>query len=299
MHSFFSIVIPTYNRVSLIGATIDSVINQTFENFEVLVIDDGSTDNTGNYIKSKYFYDDRIKYFYKDNQERGAARNYGFKKSIGNFVLFLDSDDLLKNIHLENLYEIIIKNPSIDFIASKFQLNRNGFFVDSELSVLEEGFYDINIVLKGNPFACNFAVRRNNPNLILFREDKNFIIVEDWVFLVENLRNNKIYLINSNSVIMNDHEHRSMHGSQDLIIKARLFALNWLLKNYSFNHSHARIITGNSYYFCSIHNYIDGRKIQGLQFLIKSVKYLGWDLRTMKLLIKLLIGRNLILTLSR
>ena len=71
----FSIVIPTYNRAHLIGKTIESMLRQEFQDFEILVVDDGSKDNTGDVVKT--FTDSRIQYFKKENAERGAARNYG------------------------------------------------------------------------------------------------------------------------------------------------------------------------------------------------------------------------------
>ena len=87
-----SIIIPTYNRTDLISRAISSVLNQTFKNFEVIIIDDGSTDNTENVVKS--FNDSRIKYI-KNKKNVGAAvtRNIGIKAAKGKFIAFQDSDD--------------------------------------------------------------------------------------------------------------------------------------------------------------------------------------------------------------
>ncbi len=96
----FSIVIPTYNRSQLIPLTLDSVLEQTFFDFEIIVVDDGSTDTTGNTI-ARYLADSRIKYYKIGNSERGAARNYGATKSNGQYVTFLDSDDIFLPWHLK------------------------------------------------------------------------------------------------------------------------------------------------------------------------------------------------------
>src|SRR5690554_6195096 len=96
---FFSIVIPTYNRAEIIGETIQSVINQSFSDFELLIVDDGGTDETDKVVAT--FPDKRITYFKKENAERGAARNFGANKSKGKYLNFLDSDDLLYPNHLE------------------------------------------------------------------------------------------------------------------------------------------------------------------------------------------------------
>jgi len=87
-----SVIIPTYNYGEFIQDAIDSVLNQTYGNFEILIIDDGSTDNTKEIIGK---YDDgRIRYFYKENEGPSAARNYGIKESKGDYICFLDADDI-------------------------------------------------------------------------------------------------------------------------------------------------------------------------------------------------------------
>lgn len=104
----FSIVMPTYNRGLLIGKAIESVISQVYENWELLIIDDGSIDNTKDVVNK--FKDQRIKYHYQDNQERSAARNNGINLAIGDFICFLDSDDYYLNNFLFEFNKAIIKN---------------------------------------------------------------------------------------------------------------------------------------------------------------------------------------------
>ena len=76
--TFFSVVVPTYNRSHLVGKTIDTILSQDYPSFELIVVDDGSTDNTEEVLK-KYSGDNRFRYYKKENGERGAARNFGFK----------------------------------------------------------------------------------------------------------------------------------------------------------------------------------------------------------------------------
>jgi glycosyltransferase involved in cell wall biosynthesis len=91
-----SVIIPTYNRARLIAEAIRSVLDQTYQDFEIIVIDDGSTDNTREVVGS--FKDPRIKYIYQENRGVCIARNNGIKNSNGDYIIFLDSDDmLLKN----------------------------------------------------------------------------------------------------------------------------------------------------------------------------------------------------------
>lgn len=107
---YFSIIIPTYNRAQFISETIKSVIAQEFTNWELIIIDDGSKDNTKEIISQFQKRDARIKYYYQKNTERSAARNNGILYATGKYICFLDSDDLYSPLHLKYAYEEIIKN---------------------------------------------------------------------------------------------------------------------------------------------------------------------------------------------
>jgi glycosyltransferase involved in cell wall biosynthesis len=102
-----SVIIPTYNRGYIIRQAIESVLKQALRDLELLIIDDGSTDNTGEVIKS--IFDPRIRYFYKQNGGPASARNVGLSNAKGEFIAFLDSDDFwpenyiqIMLFHLEN-----------------------------------------------------------------------------------------------------------------------------------------------------------------------------------------------------
>ena len=86
-----SVVIPTYNRADYIGLTIESVLQQTYDNIEVIVIDDGSTDNTAAVLEH---FAPKVRYVRQENAERGASRNHGLRLASGDYIAFLDSDDL-------------------------------------------------------------------------------------------------------------------------------------------------------------------------------------------------------------
>jgi len=86
-----SVVIPTYNRIQTLSTAIDSVLSQTYTNIEIIVVDDGSNDGTGQMIK--YLYGPRVRYIRQANQGVSAARNIGIKSARGEYVAFLDSDD--------------------------------------------------------------------------------------------------------------------------------------------------------------------------------------------------------------
>ncbi|MBN7817517.1 glycosyltransferase family 2 protein [Algoriphagus pacificus] len=89
-----SVIIPTYNRVQSLSSAIQSVLKQTFEDWELIIVDDGSVDFTAEVV-SQYLTDSRISYFFQENSGVSAARNFGVKMAIGEWLIFLDSDDTL------------------------------------------------------------------------------------------------------------------------------------------------------------------------------------------------------------
>ncbi len=114
---FFSIIIPTYNRAHLISKSVDSVIEQTFYDWELIIVDDGSTDNTKALVDNYCNIDNRIRYIYQENAERSAARNNGINNAKGEYVCFLDSDDYYLPNHLLNLSKHISSDETIYYVG--------------------------------------------------------------------------------------------------------------------------------------------------------------------------------------
>lgn len=107
-----SIIIPTFNRVEVLPAAIESVIKQSRKRWELIIVDDGSSDFTLEGI-GDYLQNDRIKYFYQKNQGVSAARNYGIKEASGEYIIFLDSDDEFSPDLIESLENINFWNYDI------------------------------------------------------------------------------------------------------------------------------------------------------------------------------------------
>jgi glycosyltransferase involved in cell wall biosynthesis len=121
--NFISIVIPTYNRASFLKEAIDSVLSQTYRNFELIVVDDGSTDDTPKLLSS---YGEKIKVIKKANKGPSAARNRGIKAAKGGWIAFLDSDDVWKPGKLEKQVQFIKDNPEIKICQTEEIWIRNG-----------------------------------------------------------------------------------------------------------------------------------------------------------------------------
>lgn len=118
-----SVVIPAYNAASYIEETLDSVLAQTYRDFETIVIDDGSTDNTGEVISQ---YGDAVRYIRKENGGSASARNRGIREARGRYIAFLDADDLWIPEKLERLHELFEKDPALAWAYS------DALFVEAE-----------------------------------------------------------------------------------------------------------------------------------------------------------------------
>lgn len=114
-----SIIIPTYNRADYLLEAVESVFTQTFDDYETIVVDDGSTDNTRELLEP-LINAGKIKYIYQDDRNKSIARNRGIKLSTGKYIAFLDSDDLFLPAKLEKQVAFLDQNPDIAFVHSWF-----------------------------------------------------------------------------------------------------------------------------------------------------------------------------------
>jgi len=115
-----SIVIPTYNDAHYLRDCLDDLLKQTYANFEVLIVNDGSTDNTEDIVKSYCKKDPRFKFFTKKNGGTGSALNYGFERASGEFGTWISSDDRKTEDYLEVLVSCLKQNRDIEFVVSSF-----------------------------------------------------------------------------------------------------------------------------------------------------------------------------------
>ena len=131
----FSVILPTFNRAKFIKSTVNSVINQNYLNWELIIIDNFSEDNTQQIIEK--FKDSRIKYVkYKNNGIIAKSRNYGIKISNGNYLAFLDSDDYWYQDKLSNISNFI-KKYSCDFIYHNMHIKYQNSYLKKKLNIHE------------------------------------------------------------------------------------------------------------------------------------------------------------------
>jgi len=180
----FSVIIPTYNRSEEIRNCLNSLVDQTYKNFEVLICDDGSTDNTRSVVDS--FWDKlRIKYIWEENWGGPAKpRNTGILQSQGKWICFLDSDDFWYNNKLEVIMNYIINNPVIEFICHDLVMKNiiNGKKRIMICGPIVPNLY-CELLMRGNRFSNSAIVVKKlalEHNHISLSESKSMIGVEDY-----------------------------------------------------------------------------------------------------------------------
>ena len=180
----FSIIIPVYNTEKYLEKCISSVINQKYKNFEVILIDDGSKDNSGAICDEYAKKDNKVKVIHQINAGVSTARNVGIKNANGKYIIFLDSDDSLNGESLTRLNDIIEKNEEIDCILYNVDGEfKDGMYKEEKLKSL---IVQLIITEKINP-PWNKVYKRNiiEENNIVF--DKNIQIGEDLLFSITYL----------------------------------------------------------------------------------------------------------------
>lgn len=154
MIPFFSILIPAYNVASYIQETLDSVYAQTFSNYEIIVVDDGSTDGTSVILQSQN--ETRLRVIHQKNSGVSSARNAGIAAAIGEFIAFLDGDDLWAPWHLSNAYNFFTEHPEVNWYSSHFIRSedvRKGF-----AQLTPDSGYDIVDYFSGTAWVCSSTV---------------------------------------------------------------------------------------------------------------------------------------------
>ncbi|HRE40687.1 MAG TPA: glycosyltransferase [Ignavibacteria bacterium] len=172
-----SVLMPVYNSEKYLETSIRSVLNQTYQDYEFLIIDDGSTDNSEKIIKK--INDSRIKYFKNTHSGLAATLNYGLKNATGEYIARIDSDDLNLSHWLENSVKYLKENPQTDVLSSAviyFKNNKVMFFWNPPLSDTE---IKKNIYLH-NPINHTTVLFNKDKILSYGGYDESYIVNEDF-----------------------------------------------------------------------------------------------------------------------
>jgi len=199
-----SIIIPTYNRAVFISSAISSVMEQTHKDFELIIVDNGSSDNTKEVVGE--YSDDRIKYLYTSNIERSAARNYGFEHSKGQLICFLDSDEEVTTDYLKCFAIASEQNPDINVFRSRFEFHP---MVGEMRTPLYDEEHEVLKIWKCFMPVASYCLRRNV--CIAHSWPEEFWIWEDRHLFLRIALQEKILELPCITSVFTDHPGRSVN----------------------------------------------------------------------------------------
>lgn len=228
---FFSIIIPTYNRSHFLSCTINSIIRQDFKDLEIIVVDDGSIDNTKDLVNEFVKNDARIKYFYQKNSERAIARNNGASKATGKFLIFIDSDDYFSSDdHLKKLHEYLINNTEKFGLYFTGAMLSNGETINTSRDYTLEELNQIDFFLKESVVPARVCLPKTLFDFFEF--DNDCILVEDTVLWTAIKEKHPIYYVPIHSVTYFLHEDNSVNIKKTNAYLKRLNGLKKLFDEY-------------------------------------------------------------------
>jgi len=238
-----SIIIPAYNYGRFILETLESVRSQTFTDFECLVIDNGSTDNTKDVI-AEILTDKRFKYFYQENKGVSAARNRGLREAKGKYIQFLDADDLIQDQKLEQSVNFMESNPSTHLVYSDMRYFKDGnskeLFMNYNCNredqrpwmkyVSGSGKEMMELFLKGNNMVISSPVFRAELTGEIGYMDESIGHNEDWDFWLRmTLAGKEFHFLNAPGSMTLIRIHKSSASLN--VFKMQVGGLLVLMKN--------------------------------------------------------------------
>lgn len=200
-NKLISVIIPTYNRANFLPEAIESVNNQNYQNLEIIIVDDGSTDNTKDVIST--LNEPRIKYIYQENKGPAAARNTGIKKAKGEIIGFLDSDDLWPENKLNSQLSELIDNKNIEIImgcskyilmdgVSELMINSKNDKKIVNFICLGSGLFRKSVFDKVGLFNKNLKYAEDHDWILRAKESKISIKVLDEITLYIRMHTNNM-----------------------------------------------------------------------------------------------------------
>lgn len=228
----FSVIIPLYNKEKCIARTINSVLSQSYTNFEIVIVDDGSTDNSAAIVKT--ITDSRIRLFQKENGGVSSARNYGTRKACGEWILFLDADDVLLPNSLRKMYNVLLSCSNINVISGNYKIiSKEGerLYHNRSYRGIVPYNYKWYFFNKYSMRTGCFLIRNNIVYNNLFNESLSRF--EDMEFILRILKNCVIYIIPD--IVLEYHcENNSLSKIRKGNDKNKDFTFSMFFKNKNF-----------------------------------------------------------------
>ena len=227
-----SVVIPIYNKSEFIEETIYSVVKQSYRNLEIIVVDDGSTDNSLDIVNS--LNDSRLRVFSQPNSGVERARNYGFSKSVGSFVTFQDADDLMSQDRLKKQIDFFVSNEALVLVGTwAYVIDVSGNVIGSICPPTSNDALRLAHIFRNQFVSSSVMIRKTaiNPHLV-FNETRNLYFAEDYDLLLRLIGEGTVANIPEKLTSYRRlKSSRSQDGRGFVTKSARQISAEWLVKN--------------------------------------------------------------------
>lgn len=242
-----SVIIPSYNFAKYIGKAIESVISQTYPLWELIIVDDGSTDDTKQVVES-YLGDKRISYYYQQNAGQAKAKNTAIKAAKGEYVAVLDADNICTNDRLEVAVGFLDGNPSYGLCHSDITtINEQGELISQDNMARYSG-YTVNELLKDNFIAINTAVMRLDLVTAISGFNESIRRADDYEFCLRFCLKHKIKYIDKKLCLYRVMENQISSDSSGRYISNEAILLNFYSQNAAL-HPHIKWRRGLSFFY--------------------------------------------------
>lgn len=254
-----SIIVPCYNQAQYLDEALQSVFDQTYSNWECIIVNDGSPDNTEEVAKTWLEKDSRFKYFFKENGGLSSARNAGIEISKGEYILPLDADDKISNNYLELAFSKISNNKNIKVVYCDAE------YFGAKYAVLKLKPFSLENLAKKNMIFCTALFRKDDWEQVNGYDLNMVYGYEDWEFWINILKNGGdvfklnetcfYYRIKENSMLLSLNQNKKRYLYDYLSFKHTDFLIKYL---------------GNFFELSDLEN---TKKLSHLENLLKSKKH--------------------------
>ena len=210
MAPYFSIIVPCYNRAGILPTTVQAILRQQESDFELILVDDGSRDDTLAVAKDLAAGDTRIRVFTQLNAERGAARNHGLRQARGHYVNYFDCDDEMYPRHLQAVREYVAVQGEVEVLHTGYEIITEDGRLLTQVKDFERQLTN-EALLHDNFLACNTVFVRRDVSLANpFVEDRRLSSAEDWELWLRLASLYPFHSISECTFCLREHDGRSL-----------------------------------------------------------------------------------------
>jgi len=305
-----SVIIPTYNYARFLGEAIQSVLDQTFTDFELIVVDDGSTDNTREVVET--FKDTRIRYLWQENRGVAAAQNTGIKASHGEYITILGADDLYLPQNLDLKVKLLDSRLDVGLVCS------NGYFIyDNNEATLDTLWGKKEFKYSGNPVqaarqplkellyrSCfimpQATMARNQVFAAVGYFDESLPTHEDWDFFVRVVQRFSVEAIDMPLLKIRRHS-TSLTGNQEKVYQGAATAIKKAIGSGSFSGEEIKILKERlavEHYRYGRWTLLSGKEAAARKALIAGIRLDPWNFKPYVYLVLSILGTRNVLALK-